>query len=306
MEAAFCEKGGVKTNQDTITVLGLGKMGQTLARLMLEKGHRVTVWNRSSDKAADLVAAGATLAATPAEAIAAGDIILMCVHDYAAADEILGAAGAGEALEGRLLIQLTTGSPEEARRAEKWVHRHGGRYLDGAIQAAPTQMGLPDTLILVSGAKDAWERGEEALRYLAGGTTYLGEKISAAAAMDLATLSYVYGATLGFFHGALIGEAEGFGAAEYGEIVARIAPAFGDFLKYEGGVIQKGDFRVSESPMSISVEATERILNTAREAGINTEMPEFFAGFFRRAASAGYGDEEVAAIIKLLRKPAAA
>lgn len=295
----------MKTNHYSIVVLGLGKMGQTLARLMLEKGHRVTVWNRSADKAAELVAAGATLAATPAEAIAAGDLILMCVHDYPVAEQVLGAPGVEAALKGRLLIQLTTGSPEDARRAEQWVHRHGGLYLDGAIQAAPAQMGLPDTLILVSGAKDAWERGEEILRYLAGGTTYLGEKISAAAAMDLATLSYVYGATLGFFHGALIGEAEGFGAAEYGGIVARIAPAFGDFLKYEGGVIEKGDYRVSESPLSISVEATGRILDTARESGISTEIPEFFAGFFRRAVAAGYKDEEVAAIMKLLRQPAA-
>jgi 3-hydroxyisobutyrate dehydrogenase-like beta-hydroxyacid dehydrogenase len=278
----FCENGGVKTNHYSIVVLGLGKMGQTLARLMLEKGHRVTVWNRSADKAAELVAAGATLAATPAEAIAAGDLILMCVHDYPVAEQVLGAPGVEAALKGRLLIQLTTGSPEDARRAEQSVHRHGGLYLDGAIQAAPAQMGLPDTLILVSGAKDAWERGEETLRYLAGGTTYLG-----------------------FFHGALIGEAEGFGAAEYGEIVARIAPAFGDFLKYEGGVIEKGDYRVSESPLSISVEATGRILDTARESGISTEIPEFFAGFFRRAVAAGYKDEEVAAIMKLLRQPAA-
>ncbi|MCW1915079.1 NAD(P)-binding domain-containing protein [Luteolibacter sp. GHJ8] len=296
----------MKTNRYSITVLGLGKMGVTLVRLMLEKGHRVTVWNRSAAKAADLVAAGATLAATPAEAVAAGDLILICVHDYQASAEILGARGVAAAIKGRLLIQLTTGSPEDARRGGSWAAENGAAYLDGAIQAAPTQMGQADTLILVSGAKHAWERGQDALVYLAGGTTYLGEKISAAAAMDLATLSYVYGATLGFFHGALIGEAEGFGAEEYGAIVAKIAPAFGEFLKYEGGVIQKGDFRVSESPMSISVEATERILNTARDSGINTEIPQFFAGFFQRAAAAGYADEEVASIIKLLRKPAGA
>jgi 3-hydroxyisobutyrate dehydrogenase-like beta-hydroxyacid dehydrogenase len=296
----------VKTNRYSITVLGLGKMGVTLAGLMLAKGHRVTVWNRSAAKAADLVAAGATLAATPAEAVAAGDLILICVHDYQASAEILGAPGVAAAIKGRLLIQLTTGSLEDARRGGSWAAENGAAYLDGAIQAAPTQMGQADTLILVSGAKDAWERGQDALVYLAGGTTYLGEKISAAAAMDLATLSYVYGATLGFFHGALIGEAEGFGAEEYGAIVAKIAPAFGEFLKYEGGVIEKGDFRASESPMSISVEATERILNTARDSGINTEIPQFFAGFFQRAAAAGYADEEVASIIKLLRKPAGA
>ncbi|MNL40133.1 hypothetical protein D3C87_1624570 [compost metagenome] len=88
----------------------------------------------------------------------------------------------------------------------------------------------------------------------------------------------------------------------YGEIVSGIAPGMGEFLKHEGTVIQKGDFAISQSPLAISVEATGRILQTAKEAGINTEFPTFAAGILKRAAEAGYGNEEFAAIVKLLRK----
>jgi 3-hydroxyisobutyrate dehydrogenase-like beta-hydroxyacid dehydrogenase len=119
--------------------------------------------------------------------------------------------------------------------------------------------------------------------------------------MDLATLSYVYGATLGFFHGARIAESEGFRVDDYGALVAEISPSFGEFFRHEGSVIQSGNYKVSESPLKISVEATERLAQAARDRGINAEVPTFVSGFFKRAVAAGYGDEEIAALIKVLR-----
>ncbi len=284
-----------------ITVLGLGSMGQTLARLFLDKGYSVTVWNRTAGKADALVARGAVAARSAAEAVRVSPVAVMCVYDYRAADAILAMEGVAAALDGRLLVQLTTGSPQDARDAEAWAHRQGASYLEGAIQAAPDQMGLPDTPILVSGAEAVFRTAEPLLGVLGGGIVYLGGKASAAAAMDLATLSTIYGTLLGFLHGARVAEHEGFDVAEYGRIVAGIMPTFAGFLQHEGGVIQSGDFAISQSPMRISIEATERILQTAQQAGINTEFPAFAAGLFRRAGAAGLGGEEVAALIKLLR-----
>ena len=63
-------------------------------------------------------------------------------------------------------------------------------------------------------------------------------------------------------------------------------------------------YQISESPLKISVEATERPAQAAREAGINAEFPTFVSGIFKRAAAAGYENEEVAAIIKVLREGA--
>ncbi|WP_062473333.1 NAD(P)-dependent oxidoreductase [Variovorax boronicumulans] len=282
------------TNKE-VSVLGLGAMGVVIARLFLDQGYKVTLWNRTADKADALVARGAVLARSAAEALRASRMAVMCVYDYRAADAIF-------AMDGRLLAQLTTGSPKDAREAEAWAHRHGAAYLEGAIQAAPDQMGRPDTPLLVSGAQAVFAEAEPLLKVLAGGIVYLGEKASAAAAMDLATLSSIYGTMLGFLHGARIAEHEGFDVAEYGRIVAGIMPTFAGFLQHEGAVIQSGDFAITQSPMRISVEATQRILQTAQEAGINTEFPAFAAGLFQRADAAGLGGEELAALIKLLRK----
>jgi 3-hydroxyisobutyrate dehydrogenase-like beta-hydroxyacid dehydrogenase len=286
-----------------VSVVGLGTMGSTLARLLLRAGSRVTVWNRTREKADPLVREGAAAAPGAAAAVAASPIVVVCVYDYRAAHAILDTMEVASTLGGRLVIQLTTGSPRDARDSEAWAKRHGADYIDGAIQAAPSQMAKPDTTILVSGVEHAFRRSEPILAVFGGNVKYLGEQVGAAAAMDLATLSYVYGAFLGFIHGARIAESEGFGVAHYGALVAEISPTFGEFFRHEGAVIESGNFEVSESPLRISVEATERLLQAARASGINAELPTFAADLFKRAMSAGYAQEEAAAMIKVLRAP---
>ena len=287
------------------SVIGLGTMGSTLARLLLRNQYRVTIWNRTRQKADALVRDGAVLAPSAAAAVAASPIVVVCVYDYRAAHEILDTKEVTATVAGRVLVQLTTGSPQEARDSEAWARRHGAGYVDGAIQAAPSQMARPDTTILVSGAEAAYRRSEPILTVFGGNVKYLGDDVGAASAMDLATLSDVYGAFLGFIHGARIAESEGFRVDHYGSLVAEISPTFGEFFRHEGAVIHSGNYAVTESPLRISVEATERLARAARASGINAEMPTFVSRLFQRAIDAGYGDEEVAAIIKVLRATAA-
>lgn len=287
---------------NTVSVIGLGMMGSTLARLLLSKGYQVTVWNRSAGKVQDLVKAGAVAAADPAAAVAASSIIVICVHDYKATKDILENAAVEQQLKDKLVMQMTTIAPEEARDSEAWAHAHGAAYLNGAIQAAPEQMGQPDTPILVSGAAAAYQRATPVLEIFGGGISYLGERISAAATTDLATLSYVYGSILGFFHGARIMESEGLDVANYGRVVNGISSTFGQFLQHEGEKVQEGDFSITQSPLSISVEAINRILQHARNSRISTAFPGFAAGLFAEAADAGYREEELAAMIKVLRQ----
>lgn len=284
-----------------VTVIGLGPMGTALAELLLEADQRLTLWNRSADKARPLVERGAVLASSPDTAIAASPITLVCVYDYDAAQSILSVAGAPAALRTRLIINLGTGGPDEAKRIEAHVRSHGGRYLDGAIQAAPSQMGRDDTPLFISGPESDFIESEALLRKLAGNLVYLGGQIDAAAHMDLATLSYVYGSYAGFLHGAHIAEATGIDVATYGDLVNAIAPSFGAFFQHQGHVVASGDFRVTESPLRISIPAVRRILRTSERLGLNTEIPALVDGWLQRASAAGMADEELAALIKVLR-----
>jgi 3-hydroxyisobutyrate dehydrogenase-like beta-hydroxyacid dehydrogenase len=284
-----------------VAMIGLGQMGTALAKLLLGAGMEVYVWNRTGAKSEALAAAGARVAASAADAAQHADVVLLCVFDYPAAVAILSSAGMRQALHGKLLIQLTTGSPQDAKEGAASASAMGAGYLDGAIQVAPEQMGKPDTTILVSGAESDFATGRHVLEVLGGNVVYLGERITAAATMDLATLSFIYGAAAGFFQGAALAESEGLDLATYGRIVHAMSPSFGEFLRHEAKVIQGGDFAVSQSPLSISVEATERIETAMRASGLNAQLPALIAQLLRQAADAGYANEEFAAVIKLLR-----
>lgn len=284
-----------------VTVIGLGPMGFALADLLLKAGKKASVWNRSSDKAIPLIERGATFAPTVADAIAASPVTLICVLDYAVAEAILTSEGVAAALRNRLVVNLGTGGPEDARRIEALVLRHGGRYLDGAIQTAPSQMGQDDTPLLLSGQRVHFTEAEPLLRILAGNLVYAGEKIDAAAFMDLATLSYVYGAYAGFLHGARIAETTGIDVSTYGGLVNAISPSFGAFFEHEGNVIASGDFRITESPLRISVSAVSRILLISESLRLNSELPALVDDWLERAEAKGLADKELAAAIEVLR-----
>lgn len=287
-----------------VTVIGLGQMGVRIAELLNEAGKSVTVWNRSAAKAEPLVARGAALAVSPAEALAGSPVTLMILSDDDAVGSILRGAGVADALAGRILVNLGTNSPGAVKGFASDVARAGGQYVDGAIQAAPSQMGQPDTPILLSGAQAAFESTRPLLQILAENPVYLGEAVDAVAYMDLATLSYVYGAYAGFLHGARIAEATGIDPAIYGRLVKDISPSFGAFFQHQGGVIASGDFTISESPMRISIAAVDRIARTSSALGINRELPDLVNGWLDRAAARGLADEELAALIKVVREDA--
>jgi 3-hydroxyisobutyrate dehydrogenase-like beta-hydroxyacid dehydrogenase len=283
------------------TVIGLGQMGTTLAKLLMRENYNVTVWNRTKQKADALVKEGATFVSDVADAIKASNIIVVCVLDYSATKDILFKQDVTSILSGKTIIQLTTGSPDDARELEVWTNQQGAYYIDGAIQVAPEQMARPDTTIFVSGKKDAFNITEAVLKIFGGNIKYLGEKVSAAAAMDLASLSYLYGSLLGFFHAVSISEAEGFPAGLLGNIIREVTPGFTEFMQHEAGVIESGNFAITQSPLSISVEATQRILRSSQSYKINTEVAELSASFFLRAKVAGYEKEELASLIKIFR-----
>lgn len=179
-----------------VSVLGLGAMGSAVARTLLRHGHPTTVWNRSPGRADPLAAAGATVSAAPAAAVrGTSALVVMSLTDYGAVDAILDAAGG--ALAGRVVLNLTTGSPREARATAARAEALGARYLDGVVQAAPEQLGTPDALLLHAGPPDAFAEHRATLERL-GTTTFLGDEVDRACRYDLVLLGLWYDAQLAY------------------------------------------------------------------------------------------------------------
>lgn len=284
-----------------ITVIGLGSMGGAITRALLQKGFRVTVWNRSDVKAEPFVKEGAILAPTAAAAVSTSTVSIVCVSDYKTSYEILDTEEVRAALPGRILMQLSTGSPQQARDNEEWARKHGADYLDGAIAASPIQMGCPEATIFTSGSLIAFNQSEPFLKALAGNVPYYGKQVSAASSIDLAFLSYLFGSYIGFFHAARILESDGLRVDDFGSMINHISPMIGQVLKYESEMIQTEAYEHPQSSLHMSMVTVELLMEQAREAGMNNEFPVFAQGLFKKAIDAGYGEQEVAALIKIMR-----
>jgi 3-hydroxyisobutyrate dehydrogenase-like beta-hydroxyacid dehydrogenase len=287
---------------EAVTIIGLGKMGTALAGALLRAGHHVTVWNRTPEKAAGL--SGAVLAPSAAEAIKASALTIVCVSDYQATRAILTEPSVAAGLTGRTVVQLSTGTPRAARELASWVQAQKAAYLDGAILAWPRHIGGEDTLIYVSGPQATYDAHRTTLRALAGGLTYLGQEVGASEGMFAAILSYLAGRWIGICHGALICESEGLSPATLGDALAALSPALAWDSQHMGQVISTNSYTAPESTLDTTATDIGHLVSQAEDARISPEWPAFASQLFRRATLAGYGPQEHAALIKILRRPA--
>ncbi|MBX5023896.1 NAD(P)-dependent oxidoreductase [Rhizobium lentis] len=283
-----------------ISVLGLGAMGQALAARLLQQGHSVTVWNRTAGKAASLVAKGARELSSAADAIASSDITVICVLDYAAANSVLD--GAASVLAGRAIVNLTNGTPAQARATAERLAGLTASYLDGGIMATPPMIGGEHALILYSGSKPTFDAHVGTLEAL-GVATYLGADAGLASLHDLALLSGMYGLFAGFFHATALVNSEGIHAGEFLKLLGPWMTAMmGEFPGY-AEKIDSGRHGVNVvSNLAMQAASLENILTATREQGVATNLLAPLLELFRKRDGAGHGDEDISGVFELIRR----
>ncbi|WP_406265800.1 NAD(P)-binding domain-containing protein [Nocardia sp. NBC_00881] len=283
-----------------VTVIGLGLMGRALARAFLKAGHPTTVWNRTTSKAARLVAEGARLAPTVGDALAAGSPAIICVTDYQAMRELFGANEIG--LDGMQLINLTSGNSPQAREAARWAEQRGARYLDGAIMAIPSAIGTDEAVILHSGPQSDFEVHKEALTSL-GTVTYLGADHGLASLYDVAGLAMMWSVLNAWLQGTALLRTAGVDAATYAPFAQRIAAGVAEWLPGYAEQIDHGSFPAEVSALETDARAMEHLIEESEALAINAELPRLIKAMADRAIAAGHGGEQYPVLIEEFGKP---
>ncbi|MGV9819634.1 NAD(P)-dependent oxidoreductase [Nocardia xishanensis] len=293
----------MENTETPVTVIGLGLMGQALAGAFLKAGHPTTVWNRTTSKADRLVAEGARLAPTVADALGASSLTILCVTDYPAVYELLG--GNEIDLAGTTLINLTSGSSAQAREAARWAGQRGAHYLDGAIMAIPPAIGTAEAVILHSGPQPDFDAHKPALDAL-GTATYLGADHGLASLYDVAGLAMMWSVLNAWLQGTALLRTAGVDAATYAPFARQIAAGVAEWLPGYAEQIDNGSFPAEVSALETDARAMAHLIEESEAVGVNAELPKLIKAMADRAIAAGHGGEQYPVLIEEFGKPRSA
>lgn len=276
-----------------VTVLGLGLMGQALAAALIKSGHPTTVWNRSPEKADSLVEMGAVRAGSISEAVSANREVIICLSTYEVMDELL--APLGHALNGRVLINLTSGTPDDARKSAQWAKAQGAEYLEGAIMAVPQMIGMSEALLFYGGPPKLFQTYEPLLKVFGGNTVYLSEDPGIPLLYDLALLTILYGAGEGLLHAHAMVSTANIPASRFQPYVAEwltnvIVPSYASLDAARA--MDSGDYATDVSNTKTNQLALSHIIKASKELDIPAEWLAPSKAVLDQLVADGYGNDD--------------
>ncbi|SDL23039.1 NAD(P)-dependent oxidoreductase [Nonomuraea jiangxiensis] len=282
----------------SVTVIGLGPMGQAMGSAYLDNGYEVTVWNRTPTRADALVARGAKRAESVEAALTANTLVVLSLTDYDAMDAIL-AQAPPTALAGRTLVNLTSDTPDRARQAAVWLAERGAVQITGGVQVPPPGIGTPDAMTYYSGPKDSIEAHRPALEVLTG-IDYLGEDQGLAALYYQIGIDMFWTAMAGYLHGQAVAEANGISAEVFLPHAVRTLE-LRYFLEFYAPRITAGNHEGDVDRISMGVASLEHVLHTTQAAGVDGSLPAAVLKTFRQGVTAGHGQDSLTSLIGVLK-----
>ena len=285
------------TMDSQVAVIGLGNMGSAIARTFLDRGHRTTVWNRTASRTGPLAAAGAAVAKTAKEAVAASPLVVICLLDTTAVDAVRETIA--DAIAGRVLVNVTSGSPAQARSTAAWAHRHGAAYIDGGLLGDPPYVGSPQMMLSFSGDHGAWEAHRPILEEL-GTVAYHGEDPGSAGVEFLAQVAVGYEFLIGLLHTFDLVRAEGVDVAAFAERVAGSIGGYVPLVKAFGAAVASGEYGPDLGSLDVQAALMDDLISHRESLGIDVVRMREVKRLMDRRIADGHGDQGFSSLFEVL------
>jgi 3-hydroxyisobutyrate dehydrogenase-like beta-hydroxyacid dehydrogenase len=282
-----------------VAVCGMGRMGHALADRLLTEKHEVVVWNRSPHRADDLLDKGATEAASPAEAARSAEAVLTSLTDDGAVLAVAtGKEGVASGLTTRgVYVDTSTVAPEVAAQLAEAT---GGRYLASPILGAPTAVEKGEAAFLVAGPKEHFERLEPLYASLTDRAQYLGEDPRLALELKLLSNYLLMAGVVVLSEVVAAAEAIGFRPEVLHSFLEQsplVAPGLRNRLDGLFATEHEGWFTTALGAKDVAL--AERL---AAGEGVRLPVADLVKRRYSEAAAEGLQDDDLTAVIELVRK----
>jgi 3-hydroxyisobutyrate dehydrogenase-like beta-hydroxyacid dehydrogenase len=282
---------------------GLGLMGSRMARQFLDKGFPLAVWNRTPEKARALVDRGAKLAGTPRELAEMSDVVISCVADPNAVGRLVFAEDGIRpvARPGLSYIETSTISPGLMKRVAEALEPKGTKVLEAPVTGSKTGADKGTLLLMCGGKPDVFEELMPVLMAM-------GTKAILCGPLGHGSVVKLIGNTLisymleGFCEGLVVAKKAGVDPEKVLEVV--MASGFqSPYFPFKATAIAKRDF---EQHFSVDLLVKDQTLMLEEAASLRVPMPGLSAlrEVFQAARAQGWGQEDIAAVYKVIEKNA--
>ncbi|PIF29554.1 2-hydroxy-3-oxopropionate reductase [Acidovorax sp. 56] len=270
-----------------IAVLGIGNMGDPIARRLHQAGHQVHVWNRTRAKAEPLAALGIAVHTTAAEAVQGADRVVSLLENGTVVEQVLFERGAAQAMRpGALLIDMASIQPREARDHAARLDEMGLSHVDAPVSGGTVGAENGTLAIMAGGRPEDFARAQPVFAAL-GRATHVGPHGSG----QLAKLAnqMIVGITIGAVAEALLFAAKG--GADMAKVREAIQGGFADsrILQLHGQRMVERDF-APKGRMAVQLKDMRNALATAQEIGFDAPVTALFEALYADGVEHGLGE----------------
>lgn len=280
-----------------IAVVGMGRMGHAVAARLLAGGHGVVVWNRSPGKADDLLASGATEAGSVGEAAGEAELVVTSLTDDAAVLEVVRGGLAEGLAPGAVYADMSTVAPETAAEIAEVT---GGRSLASPILGAPAAVESGEAAYLVSGPEACFAQAAAAYESLGERVTYAGADPRRALQLKLVANYLLLTGVVALGEAVVAAQAAGVPGDQLKEFLGSsplVAPGLRNRLDGIVGADHAGWFTTPLGAKDVGLAQ-----QMASREGVRLPLADLVKRRYEEAAAAGYADDDLTAVVELLRQ----
>jgi 3-hydroxyisobutyrate dehydrogenase len=282
-----------------IGFIGLGVMGQPMALNLARAGTALAVWNRSADRSEPLRAAGARVAATPAEIFRRTRIVILMLADGAAMDSVLGrgtpefAANVAQ----HTIIHMGTTSPDYSRGLDADIRAAGGSYVEAPVSGSRKPAEAGQLVAMMAGERAVMEEIRPLLQPMCRETILCGP-VPTGLLMKLAVNLFLITMVTGL--------AEAYHFADRHDLdmqqflaVLDAGPMASSVSRVKALKLVARDFAVQAS-ISDVLKNNRLIAEAARKSDLASPLLDVCHALFGETEALGHGQTDMAAVVRAI------
>ena len=285
--------------QERVGFIGLGIMGRSMARNILDAGFPLTVWNRTASRAGELVAAGAALGSSPADVAARSDITLICVSDTPDVEQVvLGENGVLHgAAAGALVVDCSTISPQATRAIAAQLSERGVHMLDAPVSGGSEGAARGTLSIMAGGEAAQFERALPVFQAMGKAITHVGGQ-GAGQVVKLVNQVLVVGNCLAMCEALLLAQAGGVDLQKTFDAISQGAAGSWMFTNRAPQIMHR-DWRPGFT-VDLQLKDLRLVHDAADELGAPLLGTSLITTLYRTLQAQGLGAEGNHALVKAL------